>query len=432
MSINARRDAILVVALAGAAAAASSAYAQSFTGLGTLPGDTQTLGFGISADGTTVVGASGSNNYYHHAFRWRASTGMVSIGVGENFAFAHACNADGTVVCGVGDPDGTGNSAFRWSESGGMVRLSTLAGWGYSDSYSVSQDGSVVSGYCYDSSSGKRAVRWTNAGSGGGVMQDLGTLPNICGAPFSQGYGGVSADGTVISGDGTASGCSGHAWRWVDNGSGGTMQDLGHLPGQYATDSLSFGLSGDGLVVVGQSQAADADQAFRWTSAGGMQNIGILLTGGSEVSEADATNSDGSTVVGYYYSPAADSLHAFLWTTTLGAVDLNDYLPTLGIDLTGWNLMYAQAISADGKTIAGRAEHNGVNEAWVASLGSSCYPNCDGSTAPPILNANDFQCFLNKFAGGDTYANCDGSTAIPVLNANDFQCFLNKYAAGCS
>ena len=25
-----------------------------------------------------------------------------------------------------------------------------------------------------------------------------------------------------------------------------------------------------------------------------------------------------------------------------------------------------------------------------------------------------------------------GSTAIPVLNANDFQCFLNKYAAGCS
>jgi hypothetical protein len=61
-----------------------------------------------------------------------------------------------------------------------------------------------------------------------------------------------------------------------------------------------------------------------------------------------------------------------------------------------------------------------------------CYANCDGSTTAPILNANDFQCFLNLYAAGDSYANCDGSTAPPMLNANDFQCFLNAYAAGCS
>src|SRR5437773_2686222 len=28
----------------------------------------------------------------------------------------------------------------------------------------------------------------------------------------------------------------------------------------------------------------------------------------------------------------------------------------------------------------------------------SCYANCDGSTVAPILNVNDFTCFLNKFA----------------------------------
>ncbi len=61
-----------------------------------------------------------------------------------------------------------------------------------------------------------------------------------------------------------------------------------------------------------------------------------------------------------------------------------------------------------------------------------CYANCDGSTTAPLLTANDFQCFLNKFASGDTYANCDQSTAAPVLTANDFQCFLNRFAAGCS
>ena len=60
-----------------------------------------------------------------------------------------------------------------------------------------------------------------------------------------------------------------------------------------------------------------------------------------------------------------------------------------------------------------------------------CYANCDGSTVAPILNANDFQCFLNLFASGNTRANCDGSTYPPVVNANDFQCFLNQFAAGC-
>jgi hypothetical protein len=69
---------------------------------------------------------------------------------------------------------------------------------------------------------------------------------------------------------------------------------------------------------------------------------------------------------------------------------------------------------------------------WAIPFPEPCYPNCDGSTVAPILNANDFQCFLNKYAAGDSYANCDGSTVAPILNANDFQCFLNKYAAGCS
>ncbi len=61
----------------------------------------------------------------------------------------------------------------------------------------------------------------------------------------------------------------------------------------------------------------------------------------------------------------------------------------------------------------------------------ACYANCDGSAASPVLTANDFQCFLIRYAANDIYANCDGSTSTPVLTANDFQCFLNAYAAGC-
>ena len=92
---------------------------------------------------------------------------------------------------------------------------------------------------------------------------------------------------------------------------------------------------------------------------------------------------------------------------------------------------------SDGTTlfVGCRARNNaaGRDEALVLTrpLTSACYPNCDASTAVPILNVNDFVCFLNRFAAGDTYANCDASTAAPVLNVNDFICFTNAFAAGC-
>jgi hypothetical protein len=96
----------------------------------------------------------------------------------------------------------------------------------------------------------------------------------------------------------------------------------------------------------------------------------------------------------------------------------------------------ANAVYQDGPTlyVGGWAQNGstGQTEAilWIGTL--PCYANCDQSTAPPILNANDFQCFMNKFVVSDSYTNCDGSVAAPNLNANDFQCFLNTFAAGCS
>ncbi|MBX3376215.1 MAG: hypothetical protein KF678_04345 [Phycisphaeraceae bacterium] len=104
---------------------------------------------------------------------------------------------------------------------------------------------------------------------------------------------------------------------------------------------------------------------------------------------------------------------------------------------------YTWAWARTNGTPAAHAVRQGAG-AWSTSAGDfafvlcgtstpvSCYANCDGSTGNPLLTANDFQCFLNKYAANDTYANCDGSTGNPLLTANDFQCFLNKFAAGCS
>jgi trimeric autotransporter adhesin len=70
----------------------------------------------------------------------------------------------------------------------------------------------------------------------------------------------------------------------------------------------------------------------------------------------------------------------------------------------------------------------------------ACYANCDGSITPPILNVEDFTCFINEFAAASQlpheqqlthYANCDQSITPPVLNVEDFTCFINKFAQGC-
>ncbi len=68
---------------------------------------------------------------------------------------------------------------------------------------------------------------------------------------------------------------------------------------------------------------------------------------------------------------------------------------------------------------------------YLTKIQCACYANCDNSNTAPVLNVNDFACFLNAYAAGSPYANCDNSTTPPVLNVLDFACFLNTFAAGC-
>jgi VCBS repeat protein len=72
--------------------------------------------------------------------------------------------------------------------------------------------------------------------------------------------------------------------------------------------------------------------------------------------------------------------------------------------------------------------------AWINLSGlpsEVCYANCDGSTAVPIVNVADFDCFMARFNAGDARANCDGSSGTPLLTIQDVICFQEKFAAGC-
>jgi probable HAF family extracellular repeat protein len=392
--------------------AGSAVLAQpTITNLGVLAGGSGSYGQAISADGLVVTGSSGTASG-GRAFRWTAATGMQSLGglSGTTYTSGASLSMDGSVIVGQDTFSGGSERAFRWTAATGILSLGVLGSGSGSAASAVNADGSVAAGFSYVSGfTGATAMRWTAATG----MQSLGQAGNAF---------GISGDGSVIAGINGDN----HAFRWT---AATGMQDLGILVG--ADSSAASAVSVDGSTIVGTSsdQLTGAfTHAFRWTAATGMQDLGAP---GGGASQAFAVNGDGSMIAGTQANPSGPD-RAILWTSSWGWVDLNVYLPSVGVNLAGWTLTSVQGISADGSAMTGNGSFNGQDRAWLLSgLVAACYANCDASTVAPVLNVNDFQCFLNRFAAGSSYANCDGSTVAPALNVNDFVCFLNAFATGC-
>ena len=96
-------------------------------GLGDLPGDQfESLAFGLSADGTTVVGYSYGVDGIE-AIRWTQAEGMIGIGDlpgGATQSVAYGVSGDGAVVSGISHTSSSfGTAGFRWSALDGMADL---------------------------------------------------------------------------------------------------------------------------------------------------------------------------------------------------------------------------------------------------------------------------------------------------------------------
>ena len=174
----------------------------TMSGLGYLPGGYRSIATGTNSDGSVVVGwGNSSSTSALEAFRWTAATGMVGLGFlpGGSFSQATATNADGSVVTGNAD-----NEAFRWTAGTGMVGLT-----GLDKANAVDADGSIIVG----ESSALGAAIWT-AGTGTESIQSLllaDGINNLVGWTLSDATG-ISADGTVIVGDGIDPQGNDEAW----------------------------------------------------------------------------------------------------------------------------------------------------------------------------------------------------------------------------
>jgi probable HAF family extracellular repeat protein len=309
----------------------------SFRGLGDLPGGSYfSYAYNVSANGAVVVGYSNSASGYE-AFRWENGTiiGLGDLPGGDSKSRAYSVSADGSVIVGYGT-SASGNEAARW-QNGTVTSLGANAAW------DVSADGSVIVGYSYSSVLGHEAIRWVN-----GTMMVLGDLPGQNSSAASS----ISADGSVVVGFSESSVDDCEAFRWEN----GVMTGLGDLPGGKNW-SRAEAVSANGLVVVGQSNSNMGYEAFRWEN-------GIMAgLGGVSYSAALDASADGSVIVGV-------SGEAFIWDAENGMQDLkgvlvNDY----GLDLTGWTLYSAKAISDNGLTIVGYGTNpDGYIEGWSATI----------------------------------------------------------------
>lgn len=265
-------------------------------------------GKGISADGSVIVGYKEFFYLQKAALRWNVNDGVRDIGkLGGDGSKALAVSADGSVIVGNSRLQAASSRehAFRWSSDEGMVNIGTLGGQD-SYAYSVSADGSVIVGDARIPNGARRAFRWvreaTDGVAGNPQMANLGTL----GGSFSYATA-VSANGAVVVGGSyTNYDNYEHAFLWSNKNG---MENLGTFFG--GCRSIAFGVSGDGLVVVGESDSLwSKSQPFRWTRSEGMQTVqkwlvssGVVLPDGWKLTSIKGINHDGSILMGVGINP---------------------------------------------------------------------------------------------------------------------------------
>jgi probable HAF family extracellular repeat protein len=364
---------------AGVAACAllpALASAASFTPLGDFAGgESESVAYGVNADGSVVVGYGIRDGFTPNAFRWTSATGLVALGASATTtSIARATSADGSVVV------GTGGQSFAWTSATGFVPLDgpeglTCTGGG---AVAVSGDGTRAAGGC-----GFQATYWDTAT---GAVTGIGHLPGGGNSSFAL---GISQDGTTLVGssdaevevDGNPTPVT-QAFAWT---AAGGMVGLGDLAGNDYY-SRAQAASADGGVIVGYSRTTsqvsdgaggffdlDHEAAFRWTAATGMVALGGAVFENDPDSRAFGVSADGRVIVGRgSFETYAEGGFAAVWIDGAGAQRLLDLLVAQGVTgLDGWRLDRALAVSADGRTIVGYGfapGSNGEDQAFVATI----------------------------------------------------------------
>lgn len=329
-----------------------SLHGATFICLGFLPdSDHRSTPYGVSADGTVVVGQAHSSGHNNVPYRWTAEDGVISLSSLEGEG--RAVSADGNFIVGHEN-----YLAYRWSSEGGFEYLGDLPGGDeFSMAWDVSTDGSVVVGVGSSQFSNSiiyptsyEAFRWTESGG----MVGLGYLEEEHYMSWSR---ACSADGSIIVGQ-LFNEQESMAFQWSQNQGMVELLGLDGLPGSY---SSALDVSSDGTIIVGFLLNEGVGQACMWVDGEAVR----LGTSSIHHSMATAISGDGSIIVG------EDNNRPFIWDEVNGMRDLTEVIESeYGIALNGFRLEYVNDISADGTVIVGSGGDN--NEGWMFIIPEPC------------------------------------------------------------
>jgi ELWxxDGT repeat protein len=358
---NLRLGALLVVAVL---AASGAALAGKWEVLQPPYPGYQSEAVALSADGSVIVGSTGTPSG-QRAFRWTLDTGIVTLPkpAAVSMTWATDVSADGSTIVGYGGSSfGTraGWEGLIWQNSGppSEVAVANTGVW----LKGVSGDGTVAVGTMQGvpANSLSQAFRLPAGGSPTVLSGPLYPGPNV-----QSDADAISLDGQVVVGDTQDLNTYAHSgFRWMD------------ATGMTAVGDFSANAaSRDGSVVVGTMNTPDGFQAYRWTQAGGVQPLGVYdpdFDSYTYTSQALGVSGDGSTIVGFVENMNTDLRQAFIWKDNgQGIRLLQDVLmERYGfVELNGWTLTKAYAISDDGRTVVGRGYSPlGTDEAWRAVM----------------------------------------------------------------
>ncbi len=405
-----RVESLLVVA--GIAIGSSQSLAQSsFHSRGSLPGGLLVSSAkGVSADGSVVVGFGYDAAGATHAYRWTQAGGMHTVFEGQLdlISSAFAVSGDGLAIAGYHAPTIIEQKAFIWSAATGEEVLDTRSG-----TLALNADGTIGAGYIVSGRGApERAAVWTNGNKK--FIDTPGTS-----IPGSEARG-LSADGSIAVGFaafGTAFN-SVQAFRWT---AATGMQNIGYLGGNLNLRSEGNAITPDGSVIVGATQTGDTGPmiACRWVGSSGPQLLGSII--GTTNTIAYAVSADGATIVGSSNTGTSASLRAIIWRAETGIQDLQAILNPP----PGWTLTEARGISADGRTIVGTATVVGSgSQSWIATL-PACAADFDGDG---FLTGDDFDQYVAAFEAGSLAADFDHDGFV---TGDDFDAFQAAFEAGC-
>lgn len=315
-----------------------------------LPGQANSNGQGISANGNVVGGTSGANG-----IRWSQGGGTLSLVgfAGRAFSLVQDANDAGAVV-GTGATTFFGSSPLPliWTDPMTVAQLPLPAGETLGRAFGVNNSnvavGSVSGGNL------ERASIYSQM-SGGSVIPE--TMPN--GGLLRTAYA-INDAGRVVGQALDPTNAAVTKGFYLDPGDA-TATDIGALTSLGHNSAIAFALSSNGLIAGSSSFNSGVDaRAFVWSQSGGMSEVPLLP--GTTTGGARGVNDSGWVVGSMSSATSIPFLYDGMDTYRLQ--DLLEPVSAVGWDLVGGTSNAALGIGNNG-VITGRGLFQGQVTGFV-------------------------------------------------------------------